>query len=361
MILRTLYLKDFRNYKEAVVTFSPGINYIYGQNGEGKTNLLEAIQVLITGRSFRSHHLTDLIRFNRPGFFLEAHFEKHGIEQVLKLSFDGQKRMIIHNASSIASLSLLLGILNGVILSPEDRELIQGGPAARRRFLDLQIVKTHPLYFHHLSRYHRAMKQRNYLIRQKKIRTVEVWEEQMAESAAYLTLQRFEATQQLASHSHPLQRTLSGDVESLKLVYKSSALTSCKDQKSPLKSYFLEQYNKQRPRECEIGTTLTGPHRDDLEILIHDNEARFFASEGQKRCCVTALKLAEWCRLKTLTEEAPIICIDDVELHLDQEREKSLYRELGKLGQIFLTSPHRMASSQKGIHFIHVSNGRLFS
>jgi len=179
----------------------------------------------------------------------------------------------------------------------------------------------------------------------------------MAQSAAYLTLQRYQTTQQLEQYSHPLQQALSGRVDQLKLLYKSSALNSCKREHMALKSYFIAQYNKHRPRECEMAVTLTGPHRDNLEILLHDHEARLFASEGEQRCCVTALRLAEWSRLKSLTDETPLICIDDVGLNLDQGREDNLYRELGKLGQVFLTSPRRAAHLPSDSRFIHIDGG----
>ncbi len=305
MKLLALYLRDFRNYEKAAIRFSPNINYIYGKNGQGKTNLLEAIYLLITGRSFRTPHLRDLIRFQASSFYIEAHFEKNGIEQVLKFSYNEQGRKIIHNATAIPTVSSLLGILNGVIISPEDQKLISGAPKARRQFLDLMIAQTNPLYLYHLSRYFRAMKQRNHLFRHRKMLAIEAWEEQMAQSAAYLTLYREQTTTELEKQIHPLVRTLSGNADQLRLIYRSSALACTKREHGAVKNYFLKQFEIKRPREYEIGSTLTGPHRDDLEILLCDKEAHLFASEGQKRCSVTSLRLAQWSRLHTLAGEMP--------------------------------------------------------
>jgi len=346
MKLHSLYLRNFRNYEEAMTTFSPKLNYIYGENAQGKTNLLEAIYLLITGRSFRTHHLTDLIRFDAPAFYLEAHFEKNGVEQILKLTFDGEGRTIIHNATPIPSLSGLLGILNGVIISPEDNELVKGSPAARRQFLDLQLACENPLYLHHLSRYLRAMKQRNILLRHNKLETIAIWEEPMAESATYLTLKRHETIQQLAKEKH---------VDSLTLSYQTTAPVN-RDSET-IKTYFLKQYDKYRPREVDQGSTLTGPHRDDLMIYLHGQEARFFASEGQTRSCVTSLRLAQWARLKTVTEETPILCIDDVGISLDSSRENKLYKQLGTLGQVFITSPRKLHNLPSETHLIGVHQG----
>jgi len=350
MLLKSLYLRNFRNYEEAAIAFSPKLNYIYGENAQGKTNLLEAIHLLLTGRSFRTHHNCDLIRFGTPAFYLEAHFEKNGVEQQLKINFDGEGRTVIHNATPLPSLSALLGILNGVIISPEDHELVKGGPAARRQFLDLQIACESPLYLHHLSRYARAMKQRNVLLRRHKLETIEIWEEQMAESATYLTLKRHETIGQLEK-----EEALKRHVDSLTLSYQTTA--PVKRDAETIKTYFLKQYEKCRPREVDQGSTQTGPHRDDLMIYVHGHEARFFASEGQTRSCVTSLRLAQWARLKNTTEETPILCVDDVGISLDANRENSLYEQLGSLGQVFITSPRKLQELPHEAHLIGVHNG----
>ncbi len=338
MILKALYLRNFRNYEEATFSFSSGINAICGPNAQGKTNLLEAIHVLMTGRSFRTARLTDLIRFGESSFYLEAHFLKNDVEHVLRMNCDGTQRKILLNATTLPTLSTLLGILVGVILSPEDNELVKGHPAFRRQFLDLQIAKANPLYIHHLTRYARAMKQRNHLLRNKETATIEVWEEEMATAAAYIITERKKATEELEAQGNPLQKTLSGSVDHLQLAYKSTALSATKEDTS-IRSYFLAQFAKHRARELEIGSTLVGPHKDDLVLFLQGKEVRSFASEGQQRSCVAALRLAEWSRLLAQTEEKPLMCIDDVGISLDKYRESSLYEALSQLGQVFITSP----------------------
>lgn len=350
MRLHSLLLRNFRNYEEAAITFSPQLNYIHGENAQGKTNLLEAIYLLITGRSFRTTHLRDLIRFTSSAFYLEAHFEKNGVDQVLKLHFNGEERTLIHNATHLTSLSALLGILNGVIIATEDHELVKGGPAARRQFLDLLIACESPFYLYHLSRYIRAMKQRNTLLRQRKLENITIWEEQMAESATHLTLMRQEAIEELER-----EEILKQQIDSLTLSYQTSAPS--KQGAALIKGHFLAQYEKYRPRELEQGNTLSGPHRDDLLLSIQGREGRLFASEGQTRSCVTSLRLAQWARLRAKSGEVPLLCIDDVGISLDAKREGALYDHLRSYGQVFITSPRVPKELPPETHLIGVSSG----
>lgn len=347
MKLKSLYLKNFRNYAEALIPFSPKLNFIYGKNAQGKSNLLEAIHLLITGRSFRTHHLTDLIRFGASAFFLEAHFEKNGVEQRLSLSFDGKKKLLIYNATPLPSFSALLGILNGVILAPEDHELIKGGPASRRHFLDLQLACESPLYLHHLSRYNRAMRHRNLLLRRKQFETIGIWEEQLADSADFLTRKRRATTEELAKEEAVVE-----DLDKMALFYQTTAPLD-----NDIKAYYLKQYGRHRSREAEQGNTLFGPHRDDLLIKIEGQEARFFASEGQTRSCVTSLRLAQWGRLQRISREMPILCIDDVGISLDSNREKILYQQLTSFGQVFITSPKLLSLAHPEIQFLEIKEG----
>lgn len=353
-MIKSLYLRDFRNYKEAKVSFSPKTNVIWGDNAQGKTNLLEALYLFITGRSFRTHHLSELISFGAKNFYLEMLFEKNGIEQTLKFSFDGSERKILHNATSLSSLSTLLGILNGVVLSPEDRTLIKGGPTQRRQFLDLLLSQAKPLYLHHLSRYLRAMKQRNFLLKTRSLKTLSVWEEQMAQAGSFLTQMRFQTVNELASLFQA--QTIGSD--HMELSYRSQAMHAVGLDSDQLTAFFLKQFNKNVKRECDLGVTLVGPHRDDLTITIEGKEARQFGSEGQQRSCVASLKLAQWKWLKLFADHAPIFCIDDLGVSFDSSRENALFKRIEELAQVFITSarPIQLLSSA-----IHVHNGNFYA
>lgn len=336
LFLRKLYLKNFRRYDEALFQFNASINSIVGPNAHGKTTILEAIQFLMNGRSFRTQKANDLIRYGEDYFYIEAHFIKEGLEQTLKISYDGSERKIVYNSTVCQSATNLLGLLQGVVVVPDNASLVKGSPLLRRHFLDLQIAQIDPLYVHHLTRYSRAMSHRNVLLKRKDFSTILSWEQEMAGAAAYVTLQRKQAVIDIQRLGNPLHGMLTGEEQPLTIDYKSSCVHM--EKHSVLREHYLEQWGKLRQREKDLGVTLYGPHRDDLLIKIGEREARLFASEGQQRSCVMALRLAEWQRLRNLSSEAPLMLIDDVGVSLDGSRRQRLMSHLTRLGQVFLTS-----------------------
>ena len=355
MELLSLHLRNFRKFKEASFTFSPGVNAIVGENGEGKTNLLEAIYFLITGKSFRTTNLKALVHFGAPFFYIEAHYVKDGVDGVLKITCDGKEKKIVHNATSLQKMSDLFGILLGVVLTPEDEVLVSGSPQIRRRFLDLHIAQFSPNYLSHLSRYVKALKIRNECLRQNQMREIEVWESEMARSAAHVTFERKAAVLELNERSHLVGLHLSGSRDDLKISYTSKGFHTEESTLQEIEELYCNLMRSMRPKEVERGISLVGPHRDDLAILLQEKEARLFASEGQKRSCVASLRLSEWSRLRSVTGELPLMCIDDVGISLDPARERYLHQELGGLAQAFFTSPkHELAFPVN--HVIHLKN-----
>lgn len=316
MFLKTLYLRNFRNYEEAEVAFHPGINHFAGDNGQGKTNLLEAIALLSTGRSFRTQHLSELIRIGADSFLLEADLVRDDVPQRLRITFDGADRRLTLNSTPHNSFTPLLGLLPSVTLVPSDADLIDGAPLARRRFLNLHLSQSDPLYVHHLVRYTRALKQRNCLLRQRN-QNLAPWDTLLIPSGLYLATQRASL---LATLTLPLT-----------LRYKPA---------QPLEaSAYQQQLEKTRPRDLLLGSTHTGPHRDDFDILLHDKEIRTFGSEGQKRLALSHLKFAEWERLRSHFNAPPLFALDDFGLHLDDTHRTALAARLATLGQVFLTAP----------------------
>lgn len=343
MHLRTLFLKDFRIYTEKRFELSPGINVIYGANARGKTSVLEAVYLLMTGRSFRTTQMRDLIRHGASAFYIEAVFEKHGIEQSLKMTFDGRDRKVFYNHTSCPTLSGLLGLLQGTVMVPDDVELVKGSPRFRRRFLDLQLAQADPLYVHHLTRYYRAMRQRNHLLRTHNVTTIETWEQEMAKAAAYLVVQRNQVVKDLQGTSCMVLAELSDAQEEMSLSHKNPA-PQCE---SDISAFYCEQYHRMRNRELQLGNTLVGPHKDDLQILLKGKDARYFASEGQQRCCVSALRFAEWERLKHHSEESPMMLIDDVGISMDRVRRKKMLSLVQKtLTQALLTATEKIDVEQ---------------
>lgn len=345
MYLKSLYLRNFRNYVEAEVSLSPKLNVFYGDNAQGKTNLLEAIYLIATGRSFRSSHLGELIRENEAFFFLEAEIVRDGVTQNLKISFDGQNRRLQLDANSYTSFHPLLGLLPSVLYTPQDTDLISGSPTLRRRFLNLHLAQSDPLYVHHLTRYWRAMKQRNCLLRARAKETLDCWEGEMAQSAEYILAARQEMIRELKEPLSHQSRRLSSAKETHELQL----------QVSQSKTY-LQQLQKNRPREMELGLTLTGPHRDDLTLLIDQRPARLYASEGQKKTAIAALRFAEWERLCKRIGGSALMGIDDLGLHLDESRQKILRASLTELGQVFITTPS--LHLEEG-HSIRIDSGSI--
>ncbi len=323
MYLKHLYLKNFSNYRESEAAFSSGLNVFCGNNAQGKTNLLEAIFLISTGRSFRTDHLQELIRQGESFFFLEAVLEKDGVSQKVALSFDGTNKRLQIDGNSYSTFAPLLGLLPFVLYQPQDVELIYGSPAIRRRFLNMHLAQSDPLYVHHLSRFWRAMKQRNALLRMNSTTGIEPWEEEMQVSAQYLWFKRSEMLKKLSLKNH----LLSQETHQLELT-------------SPPKSY-LQALQRNRAREMQLGLTLAGPHRDELHLFIDDKPAKIYASEGQKNTFIAALRLAEWELLSQEIGEPALLGIDDWGVHLDKSREEKLKEALERPGQIFLTTPRK--------------------
>lgn len=335
-MIHSIYLENFRNYKERHLTFSPHINWIVGPNAQGKTNLLEAFSLLSTGRSFRTQYLNELIREGASSFYLEVQFEKDGVLQSLALSFDGKSKQMVHNTTRYSHFTPLIGLIPTVLLLPEDGMLTWGAPAYRRRFLNLHIAQAAPIYVQHLARYQKALDQRNALLKRKNALGIEPWEEMMAHSASALMAMRHLACEQLSLPLTEAIRTLSSGIDQLQCAYQSSFPLQPFQELPP---FLRKQWEKQRERELYIGSTLMGPHRDDLKLMMGNKMAKLVASEGQKHSIAAAMRLAEWRRLKELTGYSPLFCIDDFGVHLDPLRQTKLQEEIQKLGQVFLTTP----------------------
>ena len=345
MRLTSLYLKQFRKLSERSFDFAPGVNALVGPNAQGKTTILEAIYFLIAGKSFRTHRLSDLFQEGTHRFDLATEIAKSHDMTRLTVTLEPDHRHIVYHNTRSNHLSALLGLLLGSAMTPDDVHLVKGSPSARRDFLDVQIAETDPLYNWHLSRYERAMRQRNQLLKSKKAPTCEAWEHEMALSAAYLTQSRGTATSLLEAHFQSLYSRLQGSGERVSLAFMSTGGDE---------HFFRETWSRHRPREMLLGFTLVGPHKDDLEILIDGKPAKTFASEGQKQTLLLALKLAEWRRLFELSSEKPLFLLDDVGLGLDPDRQERLFGEIASMGQVFLTTTDTKKFPLQQAHIIFV-------
>jgi DNA replication and repair protein RecF len=350
MELEKVILSNFRNYEREEITFSKSLNCIQGDNAEGKSNLLEAIYLISTGKSFRTHTLANLIKYDQMGFQIEAFFSKEGISHSLDISYSPKGRKVLYNQTSYASFLPLLGILPCVLLAPEDISIIIGAPAERRRFLDLHISQMDPQYIHHLGRYHKAMKQRNALLKKQIEKGLDPWEQIMALSASYLIEKREKALLNLKETVTRTISLLSETKEDFSWKYDNTLKVS-----SPTR--ILEEWKKNRKKELLLGSTLTGPHRDDLLLYIQGQEIKTFCSEGQKRSCMAALRLAQWQEYKSFFEFSPLFAVDDFGVHLDLKRSLFLNEILKDLGQVFVTAPS--FPSKENSYSLKISKGSI--
>lgn len=337
MHVKSLFLQHFRSFTEGHFDFCPSLNLLCGPNARGKTSVLEALFLLIIGRSFRPGVYRDLIHHDHNEALIEAQFYKHSIDQKLKMCFFEKERKIIHNHTIIHNNTALLGTLQGVVMVPDDTHLIKGTPALRRQFIDAQIAQVDPLYIYFLSRYLKAMAHRNALIKQKTTVSMDSFENEMARAAAYITLKRRSVLNDLESYTRTFYSFLTNERETLSLTYQSPALDLLTEQ--TVNSFYKEQYRLSRPKEMRCGYTLIGPHKEDFKIYLQGNDVKYFASEGQQRSVAVALRMGEWHHLKQQSSGNPLLMIDDFGISFDTNRKKRLLEWISTdLGQVFITT-----------------------
>ena len=349
-----LHLLNVRSFSSLTLDFEPKANEIIGDNGRGKTSILESIYLLMTASSFRTSVLKELVKHGASGFIVEAYFTKEGHSFEIKFAFESGRRHIFYNGSPVPSqsaVSLLIGLINGVISSSQDSMLIKGPPALRRRFLDMQIAQADPLYVHHLTRYNRALKQRNCLIRDKKTATITAWEKELASSGAYIVIERRKT---IASLSDSVDYFFKHFVDDFPGHIRLNELSTCLQyvDAETLCGHFEEQYEKRRHQEMLYGQTLVGPHRHDLEISSLNHPCRDFASEGEVRVLSLALRFAEWKQLYDRTQIKPIFLSDDIRAHLDEKRLSMVQRALDTIGQVIVTGQERLSTQAQSVRHI---------
>jgi DNA replication and repair protein RecF len=340
MQITRITLRNFRSYEGVTLEPGPGVNQFVGDNAQGKTNLLEAIFLLITGRSFRTTKLSDCIRKGADSFQIEAHFIRREVAQTLSISYSDECEVRL--SGNRINRSELLGLLPGVLASPEDEALIAGSPSHRRRYLDLYLAQSSPTYVHQIQRYLRALRQRNTLLRQNQLNTIEIWEEQLSSSGDQVNQMRLDAVQTLEPLATQHSEQIGSDHVELHL--RPSPTT-------------LDAYISHREREQQVGYTLIGPHRDDLYIKVNGLDARSFTSQGQKGQVALSLRLAELQRLHTSAGEAPLLLLDDIAAHLSQKRRQTLEGIVHRSGQTFITATEPLPID--GSHPFQISSGRV--
>lgn len=323
-MIKRLFLKNVRTYPELTLEFQKQVYAIIGENGEGKSNLLEAIGLITSGSSFRTERLKELIREGEETAIIEAIVHVDGTDQKIRIEISTESKKILFNSTEYRSYTPILGLIPQVVFSPYDIDLIEGAPDKRRRFLNIQLSQSDTQYARHLTRYSKAVQQKNALLKSASYHLIPYFEEEMEKSGDYLYKQRELLLGRLSVAMQKEMDTLSPKNEQISLIYEPS-----------LAHNFLAVREEEKIRR----SCLIGPHRDNFLIMIEGKEGKKFASEGQKRTLISALKFAELADLEARSQKEALLLIDDFGVHLDEERKGLLMKHLKRRSQAFLTTP----------------------
>ncbi len=327
MIIESIELKNYRNYDTLHIQFSSGTNILYGNNAQGKTNLLEAVYVCCASKSHRGSKDKELIRFHEEESHIKLNICRENVPYRIDMHLKKNKaKGIAINGIPIRRASELFGIVNVVFFSPEDLNLIKNGPSERRKFIDLELCQLNKMYVHSLVSYNRILMQRNRLLKDMVFKpeyeeTLDIWDVQLVKYGREIIQCRESFITQLNELIGKIHRKLSGDKENIRIIY------------DPCSSFSnLEQdIGKSRLSDKKQKTTLVGPHRDDIGFYIDDIDIRKFGSQGQQRTAALALKLAEIELVKKMVKDYPILLLDDVLSELDGERQNHLLSAISKI------------------------------
>ncbi len=324
MYIKNLKLSNFRNYDNLSIDFDNGINILYGDNAQGKTNILEAIYFCGTTKSHKGSKEKEIIKIDKK----EAHIKmlldrdnvSHKIDMHLKRN---KKKGVAINGIPIRKTSELFGIINIVFFSPEDLNLIKNGPAERRKFIDFELCQLDKVYLHNLTNYNKILVQRNNLLKQisfnsNLLDTLSIWDKQLVKYGITLIERRSKFIKQLNEIVYGIHKKLSGGNESLILKYEPNV--TVEDFENRLLSV--------REKELRTQVTSIGPHRDDMDFLNGDIDLRKFGSQGQQRTCALSVKLAEIELVKKVINNKPVLLLDDVLSELDSKRQNYLLESI---------------------------------
>ena len=371
MNIKRLQFENYRNLQKGELVPAEEVNIFFGDNAQGKTNLLESVWLFTGGRSFRGAKDGELIAFAQDGLQektarLEMDFFAGEREQNAVVTIAGGKRTAVLNGVSKGSASALVGAFCAVVFSPVHLTLVKEGPAERRRFLDAAICQMKPAYAGLLSRYTHTLAQRNALLKDisyhsELLDTLEIWEEKLARYGGAIAAQRLLYIHKLTERARGFYSGISSGKESFSAQYRSTFCENETIEQKDLIEILLKKLKEARKEDIAAGFTGAGPHRDDLEMMINGISARSFGSQGQQRSCVLALKLAEASILKEEMGEKPIVLLDDVMSELDTSRQDYLLNRL-RGWQVFITccDPAPLLRMIQGKAF-EVKNGQFFS
>lgn len=330
MIIKSLELADFRNYDSLHIDFSNGTNILYGDNAQGKTNILEAIYLSATTKSHKGSKDKDIVNFNKEESHIRTYLEKEGIEMRVDMHLRKNKtKGIAIDGQKIKKAAELLGLLNVVFFSPEDLSIIKNGPAERRRFVDMELCQLDQFYLYNLNHYNKIVNQRNKLLKDMYFNpslreTLNIWDSQLISFGSKIIERRQLFVEQLNEIIYDIHKKLSGGKEELVIQYEPDIT--------------IEEYEKallmSQKRDIKLKQTTVGPHRDDFSFVVGNIDIRKFGSQGQQRTAALSLKLSEIELVKKMTKDNPVLLLDDVLSELDSSRQNYLLSTIGDIQTI---------------------------
>jgi len=357
MIIKSIELKDYRNYDSLDLQFDKGINILYGDNAQGKTNILEAIYVAATTKSHKGVKDKDVVNFHKEEAHIRTYLEKEGVETRVDMHLRKSKsKGIAIDGQKIKKAADLLGLCNVVFFSPEDLAIIKNGPAERRRFVDMELCQLDHFYLYNLNHYNKIVIQRNKLLKDMYMNpelrdTLNIWDSQLASFGSKVIERRRLFVEQLNDIIYGIHKKLSGEKEELKIIYEVDVEID----------EFEKKLKANQDRDIKLKMTTVGPHRDDFCFQIGDLDLRKFGSQGQQRTAALSLKLSEIELMKKLTKDNPVLLLDDVLSELDSNRQNYLLNNIGEIQTIIsCTGLEEFVNNRFEINKIFkVSNGKV--
>lgn len=332
MVIKSVELKDYRNYEYLNMVFDEKVNIIYGNNAQGKTNILEALYVCATSRSHRGNKDKEIIRFGDDEAHIKLMVTKNDINYRIDMHLKKSKaKGIAVNGIPIKKAVELFGIINIVFFSPEDLNIIKDGPSEKRRFIDMELSQLDKIYLSNLINYNKVIVQRNKLlkelsfsIRQEYLDTLDVWDMQLVKYGREVIKARTEFVKKINTIVGQIHQRLSGDKELLEIEYVPS-----------VKADELEgMCSANREKDIKLKSTGLGPHKDDCIFYINGRDVRKYGSQGQQRTAALSLKLAEIELVKQIIKDTPVLLLDDVLSELDSDRQNFLLNSIGDIQTI---------------------------
>jgi DNA replication and repair protein RecF len=364
--IENLKLRDFRNYKSLNIDFAKAFNIIYGNNAQGKTNIIEAIFLCASGRSHRTSKDIELLRNDAAGFGVKLLLGKEGIQEEIEIAYTPEeKKKIRINEIPVRKIGDLMGHLNAVIFSPEDLLVIKQGPAERRRFADITLSQLKPSYFYDLQQYAKIMYQRNTLLKNIIVKreleaTLDVWDKHLTRTGSRIIYSRSSFIKKLDKFAAERHAKLTNKEEVLTLKYDPSFEIDENLSTQEIEEVFTRALEKSRTREIQKGSSMYGPHRDDIDIILNGESTKIYGSQGQQRTSVLSMKLAEIDLMKEETGDLPVLLLDDVLSELDDRRKEYLLENINDL-QTFITCTDKrfFQRSTENAAVFYVENGNI--